>query len=570
MRQLLILALLSCSGVINAQMPADVLSPEDAAFNDAYASRVIPKVTGRLLNLLPGDVPDGVIAYTLVTPFSQMQQKKTTTLAPDGTFSLQLDYALPFQQIWFSAGERFYAGLYANTDLFVELDMKQIREAKEVNFDGPGVSYKGTDGALNLYMNDHVLYQRERQDELSSAITDLVFSNKPPDEILPRYWQLYDSVKMIDDSYIATHPSPYAWILENERNSASLNWICSMHWGKVMNEDLWKKVNSHKSYLVSNDGAMFYRNMAIYINSMPGGRLPLSWRTAASDTDLTKVERLAIDSLRQYDLTEGVDTSRLGDIKRWNKALAPRLNKIGFERSIDRGIHRVDSLFSHPKADFLKFCLNTSQDINDSKVALDKSISSMHTPWMIAVMQNEARITNEKIHTINQSLAAASKTTSSSLKALGKPMITTDFGASLYRAPSIRAELFLANLKKSFPGKAIIIDRWATWCAPCLGEMPHSKKLQLDTKDLPVVFVYLCTLNGSSETKWKTKVVQIEQPGVHFIIDEKLDAELSTLFSFRGYPGYAFINKQGKYIPGALTWMSAVRDRQDVIALLEK
>jgi thiol-disulfide isomerase/thioredoxin len=51
----------------------------------------------------------------------------------------------------------------------------------------------------------------------------------------------------------------------------------------------------------------------------------------------------------------------------------------------------------------------------------------------------------------------------------------------------------LANLAgdqqsiQSWPGKPLLINFWATWCAPCLREIPMLKELQMSRPDLQVV-----------------------------------------------------------------------------------
>jgi thiol-disulfide isomerase/thioredoxin len=68
-----------------------------------------------------------------------------------------------------------------------------------------------------------------------------------------------------------------------------------------------------------------------------------------------------------------------------------------------------------------------------------------------------------------------------------------DGGAS---APSVAAtlpEFSLANLDgqqqsiRSWPGKPLLINFWATWCGPCLREIPMLKELQTARPDLQVV-----------------------------------------------------------------------------------
>jgi thiol-disulfide isomerase/thioredoxin len=46
---------------------------------------------------------------------------------------------------------------------------------------------------------------------------------------------------------------------------------------------------------------------------------------------------------------------------------------------------------------------------------------------------------------------------------------------------------------ESFRGKTIFMNFWATWCAPCLAEMPFIENLYQDMKDEDVVFLLIST-----------------------------------------------------------------------------
>lgn len=46
---------------------------------------------------------------------------------------------------------------------------------------------------------------------------------------------------------------------------------------------------------------------------------------------------------------------------------------------------------------------------------------------------------------------------------------------------------------ESFRGRTIFLNLWATWCAPCLAEMPYIQKLYEDVGDEGIEFIAIAT-----------------------------------------------------------------------------
>lgn len=543
--------------------PVSIVAIEDPQFDAQFAQRTIPQVTGKLLHVSPQEIKETTITYTLVTLLGQ--KTKTAHLAADGSFQMELDYPLPYQQIWAQFGELFYTGLYANKQLYVELDVPKLKAAgKEVAFKADGVRYLGEDGPLNEYMNEYILFKRADQLALSSRMQQIRRSQHPVEtEVLAAYTPIFDSLKTIQAEFVATHPSPYAWLLENDRLSEFYSRISLYYWGHTMEPALFRQIKEHKTYLLANSSMVFHLYLSAYFSQLPSNRVTVSWQDVARLSDLTEPEKAAIDSLRSTATLSPAPAHRA----QWTEQLGPRMRKLRQDRMIAQGIRWLDSLYSPARADIMKLQLNTSKDIAEQKAALEQILPSMTTSWCKVIAKKEYARTIDQIASVNKALAASGN--SPTAAGFGRPLQQTDFGATLYKLSDMSGADFLAKLKQSFVGRAIVLDRWATWCAPCLQEMPHSKKLQQDTKDLPVVFVYVCTAQGSDEGQWKRKIAELKLRGIHFFIDEALDAKLAQLFSFSGYPSYAFINQKGVYKPGAITWLSAIKDKDALAALLE-
>ncbi|MDO5524439.1 MAG: TlpA disulfide reductase family protein [Bacteroidia bacterium] len=100
------------------------------------------------------------------------------------------------------------------------------------------------------------------------------------------------------------------------------------------------------------------------------------------------------------------------------------------------------------------------------------------------------------------------------------------------------------HLIDSNPGKVVYVDISATWCGPCMRQMPYSKALHEALAGEPVVFVYLW-LDGESE-RAKNIIPGLELPGIHIALTDKEWQDIVKRFNTRSsIPYYLLFDKNG-------------------------
>ncbi len=102
---------------------------------------------------------------------------------------------------------------------------------------------------------------------------------------------------------------------------------------------------------------------------------------------------------------------------------------------------------------------------------------------------------------------------------------------------------------KDLRGNYVYIDAWATWCGPCLKELPHLKKLHDKFKDQNVKFVSISLDKPKRKQKWRKMVQSKNLKGYQLIADsEGFKSDLAQEYLIYSIPRFILINPEGKII----------------------
>lgn len=115
-------------------------------------------------------------------------------------------------------------------------------------------------------------------------------------------------------------------------------------------------------------------------------------------------------------------------------------------------------------------------------------------------------------------------------------------------------------------GKVIYIDCWATWCGPCVMEMPYSRKLMFELKDKAVEFVFLC-FHSPKETAQK-KVAELKLGGTHYFLDKDQSNHLQKILAFTNFPNYILIDKNGQIVKSGSDLRPGIKETKNGIMKL--
>jgi len=93
-------------------------------------------------------------------------------------------------------------------------------------------------------------------------------------------------------------------------------------------------------------------------------------------------------------------------------------------------------------------------------------------------------------------------------------------------------------------GRVVLLDFWATWCAPCLAELPRLKKLhkQYGREDFEIIGISLDTLDRRTFNSWVRRN-SITWPQVHE--GRGYNGDLARRFEVEKLPVTVLLDRNG-------------------------
>jgi len=106
-------------------------------------------------------------------------------------------------------------------------------------------------------------------------------------------------------------------------------------------------------------------------------------------------------------------------------------------------------------------------------------------------------------------------------------------------------------------GKYVYVDIWATWCGPCIAEIPYLKKTENEYHGKNIEFVSISVDNGrgykektvaASKEGWKNMIAEEGMSGIQLFADNAWESDFIKGYRIQSIPRFVLIDPNGNVL----------------------
>lgn len=99
-----------------------------------------------------------------------------------------------------------------------------------------------------------------------------------------------------------------------------------------------------------------------------------------------------------------------------------------------------------------------------------------------------------------------------------------------------------------YKGSYVYMDVWATWCVPCIMEIPYLKKVEKEYEGKNIKFLSISADQPKDEQKWRAMIKDKDLHGVQLLADNAIESEFFMNYFIYGIPRFILLDPQGNIV----------------------